>query len=176
MSELDHTLVDYLSTLPDSERIAALHRCCGSTRWATELSARIGDELIKSTETLFMISEELWFKMTKDDYLEAFSHHPQIGADPEKLRERFQNTHTWSANEQSGMSKASETTILKLAQGNSNYLEKFGYIFIVCATGKSADEMLALLEARLPNDPVDELQNAAIEQAKITRLRMEKLL
>ena len=170
------SLVHYLSSLSEAERTETLHRCCGSTRWSHELSIRISIEIPDSIERLFMLSEEIWSSMDKVDYLEAFSHHPQIGADPDKLRERFQKTHTWSANEQSGMSGASESTIMRLAQGNTDYLDKFGYIFIVCATGKSADEMLALLEARLPNDPIDELKNAAAQQAKITRLRMEKLI
>ena len=170
------SLFQHLSALSETERIESLHRCCGSTRWAQELSSRIGSETLSSTEAVFTLSEKIWFTMDKADYLEAFSHHPQIGADPDKLRERFQKTHTWSANEQSGMSGASESTIMKLAQGNTDYLDKFGYIFIVCATGKSADEMLALLEARLLNHPKDELKNAAAEQAKITRLRMEKLI
>jgi 2-oxo-4-hydroxy-4-carboxy-5-ureidoimidazoline decarboxylase len=78
--------------------------------------------------------------------------------------------------EQSGTSTASEETIKALSKGNKEYEDKFGYIFIVCATGKSADEMLAILESRLPNDPEKEIEIAADEQNKITRLRLEKLL
>ena len=175
MSESSSSIVAYLTSLSDDDRADALHRCCGSRRWAKELSARILSERIEDHDQLFALSDLVWANMDKADYLEAFTHHPKIGADPDQLRERFRTTHTWSKNEQSGMSSASEETIQSLVRGNTDYLEKFGYIFIVCATGKSADEMLALLQARLPNDPADEINLAAAEQAKITRIRMEKL-
>lgn len=166
-------LLSQLSALPLPERVVALLRCCGSTRWAQELAARVGS--LSSDEDLFCTADEVWDRQERADYLEAFSHHPQIGADPAELRKRFASTSDWSAGEQAGMGSASEETIQRLAQGNADYLARFGYIFIVCATGKSASEMLKLLEARLPNDPELELKIAAGEQAKITRLRLEKL-
>lgn len=114
--------------------------------------------------------------MQRADLLEAFSHHPQIGADLESLRKKFAATATWSAGEQSAINTADEMTLLGLVEWNRDYLAKFGYIFIVCATGKSAAEMLALLRARLPNDLEAELNIAAAEQAKILHLRLDKLL
>jgi 2-oxo-4-hydroxy-4-carboxy-5-ureidoimidazoline decarboxylase len=91
------------------------------------------------------------------------------------LRKKFQRTQTWSASEQSGVSQADEDILERLVQGNQRYLERFGYIFIVCATGKSAEEMCILLEERM-NNPLDlELDIAAAEQAKITHIRLEKL-
>ncbi len=176
MSETQNQLIKYLQELSSDEREATLHRCCGSVRWAKALSEALLAEQLHDHESLFKLSEQIWHSLDKVDYLEAFSHHPQIGADPAKLRERFQHTHEWSAHEQSGMQSASEDTIMRLAQANQEYLAKFGYIFIVCASGKSADEMLKLLEQRLPNTAENEIQIAAGEQAKITRLRMEKLL
>jgi 2-oxo-4-hydroxy-4-carboxy-5-ureidoimidazoline decarboxylase len=148
-------------------------RCCGSTRWARALAHQL--DSISDDEALFKTADELWSGLERSDYLEAFTHHPQIGADPAELRRRFASTSDWSAGEQSGMSVASEEVIQRLARGNATYLDKFGYIFIVCATGKSASEMLALLEARLPNQPEQELRIASGEQAKITRIRLEKL-
>ena len=166
-------IVQWLLQQPQPESVQALMRCCGSTRWAELLHQALPD--IKDDQSLFERSDHIWKQMDQEDYLEAFSHHPQIGADPEQIRRRFKSTQSWSSEEQSGMNEADEGIIQRLAQGNREYLERFGYIFIVCATGKSAVEMLDLLEARLPNAPEDELLIAAQEQAKITRLRMEKL-
>lgn len=101
--------------------------------------------------------------------------HPKIG-EVESLRAKFGNTPSWASGEQAGLAGAAETTLLRLAQLNREYEAKFGYIFIVCATGKSADEMLAILESRLPHDPQTELHLAAAEQLKITQLRLQKLV
>jgi 2-oxo-4-hydroxy-4-carboxy-5-ureidoimidazoline decarboxylase len=119
-------------------------------------------------------ARDVWSALSREDWLEAFAHHPRIG-DVDALRQRFPATHDLSTREQSGMSGAPEAVLAALADANRAYEEKFGYIFIVCATGKSADEMLALLEARLPNDEATELRIAAAEQAKITELRLERL-
>ena len=120
-------------------------------------------------------AEDEWYKCSPEDWKEAFSHHPKIG-DIDSLKKKFASTANWAMGEQSGTSTASEETIKALAKGNKEYEGKFGYIFIVCATGKSADEMLAILNSRLPNDPKKEIEIAADEQNKITRLRLEKLL
>ena len=96
--------------------------------------------------------------------------------DVESLAKKYANTKTWAAGEQKGVESADRAVIEKLAEGNTAYEEKFGHIFIVCATGKSAAEMLAMLEARMKNDPKDEILIAAAEQNKITRLRLKKLL
>jgi 2-oxo-4-hydroxy-4-carboxy-5-ureidoimidazoline decarboxylase len=120
-------------------------------------------------------ADEVWSALSHGDWLEAFSHHPRIG-DVEGLRARFASTRTWAEGEQAGARAASDEVLRALAEGNRAYEARFGHIFIVCATGKSAEEMLALLRARLPNDPVAEARVAAGEQAKITRLRLEKLL
>jgi 2-oxo-4-hydroxy-4-carboxy-5-ureidoimidazoline decarboxylase len=106
--------------------------------------------------------------------LEAFTHHPKIG-DAKSLAEKFATTKEWASNEQSGVNEASILTLNKLAEGNKAYEEKFGYIFIVCATGKSASEMLSLLESRITNTPEVEIEIAMREQNKITHLRIDKL-
>jgi 2-oxo-4-hydroxy-4-carboxy-5-ureidoimidazoline decarboxylase len=126
-------------------------------------------------KALLASADEVWASLGPVDWKEAYAHHPRIG-DKQALRERFAATRQWAAGEQAGVSGASESVLDALAEGNRDYESRFGHIFIVCATGKSAEEMLALLRARLGNDPKTEERIAAAEQAKITRIRLEKLL
>jgi len=116
----------------------------------------------------------VWGGLGREDWLEAFAHHPEIG-DVDRLRERFGAGAAFSEGEQAGVEGAGEEVLRRLAAGNRAYREKFGHVFLVCATGKTAAQMLELLEARLPAEPAAELEVAAGEQAKITRLRLEKL-
>ena len=116
-----------------------------------------------------------WARASREDILEAFSHHPRVG-DFEALRARFPATHAWSASEQGAAAQADENTLDDLARANRDYEARFGHIFIVCASMKSASEILSLLRERLGNEPGAELKIAAEEQMKITRLRLEKLL
>ena len=109
------------------------------------------------------------------DFREACTHHPEIGANLDELRKKFAHSVDWSRAEQAGTAGASDAILLALQQGNQAYRARFGYTFIVCATGKSATEMCALLEARLANAADLELAIAAAELAKITDLRLEKL-
>ena len=125
-------------------------------------------------ERLVTAAREAWADLTHTDWLEAFSHHPKIG-DRASLARRFAATAHLSAQEQSGVDDASAEVLDELAAANRTYEAKFGYIFIVCATGKSAAEMLDLLRARLPNDTGTEIRIAAEEQAKITELRLRRL-
>lgn len=155
-----------------SDATAALLRCCGSVRWAGVVAAA---RPFNSVEELHRVAEREWESASREEILEAFSHHPRIG-DRASLRERFPLTHAWSASEQAVAAAAEEKVLGDLAQGNRDYEDRFGHIFIVCASGKSALEMLALLRARLANDPENELKIAALEQMKIVRLRLEKLL
>ncbi|WP_223787186.1 2-oxo-4-hydroxy-4-carboxy-5-ureidoimidazoline decarboxylase [Marinicella meishanensis] len=150
----------------------ALERCCGASRW---VAAMVAAHPFASVAAVHQSSDEIWSAMGEPDYREAFSHHPMIG-DLAALRERFADTAAWAGQEQSGSQQADEATLLALQQGNHDYLAKFGHIFIVCATGKSAAEMLALLQQRLPNDAATELATAAAEQNKITHLRLDKML
>ena len=166
------TGLDRLNAMSETDAAAALFRCCGASRWASRIAALrpFADE-----DALLQASEALWPLLSEADWREAFTHHPKIG-DIGSLRSRFADTRVWAAGEQSGSEIASEETLQALAAENAAYAEKFGTIFIVCATGKSAAEMLALLQARLPNDPALELGIAAEEQKKITRLRLAKLM
>jgi 2-oxo-4-hydroxy-4-carboxy-5-ureidoimidazoline decarboxylase len=122
-----------------------------------------------SATALYADAEATWADLGHDDFLEAFAHHPRIGARPDQADE------AWARQEQARVGDADDETRRSLIDANERYLRRFGYIFIVCATGKSAAEMLGLLEARLGNDPARELALAASEQARITRLRLEKL-
>ena len=124
-----------------------------------------------SQEALLAAARDEWFALPEEDWLEAFSHHPRIG-DRASLEARFPQTHDLSANEQSGIGIAGADVLEALAKANNDYFDRFGFIFIVCATGKSAGEMLALLLSRLQNDRETELRIAAEEQAKITALRL----
>jgi 2-oxo-4-hydroxy-4-carboxy-5-ureidoimidazoline decarboxylase len=145
-----------------------LTTCCGASRWVERMLARrpFGDR-----ETLLGAARQEWIALSSADWREAFTHHPRIG-DRAALGRRFAATRHLSAHEQSGVDPASEEIISALAAGNRAYEERFGYVFIVCATGKSAREMLELLEQRMPHDAETELRVAANEQAKITEIRL----
>lgn len=147
-------------------------RCCGCVRWATDVVAA---RPFTTDDALYGAAELLWAIAMPTEVLEALGHHPEIGADLERLRERFASTAAWSGSEQAALGVADEATLLALRDGNVAYRDKFGFVFVVCATGKSAAEMLALLQARLPNDRDTEIANAAREQRAITRLRLAKL-
>jgi len=163
--------LDELNPTPAEEAQVALLRCCGSRRWAERTLA---SRPFGSAAELFAAADDVWQNLDRDDWLEAFAAHPRIG-DLDNLRKKFAATADWASHEQSGVAAASEETLRQLADGNRRYEERFGYIFIVLATGKSAAEMLDILNARLRNSPDQELAIAAAEQAKITRLRLEKL-
>lgn len=170
-TENEQGILDRLNALLPQEALAEFMRCCGTKRWARGMTAR---RPFHSRSTLLAGAESLWSLLTAADWREAFSHHPKIG-DVEGLRRKFATTSAWTAGEQSGIVGAEEEVLTALARGNADYEAKFGYIFIVCATGKSAAEMREILQGRLPNGPRTELRIAAEEQKKITRLRLEKL-
>ena len=160
------------NTLAPEAAREALARCCGAERWVQGMLAR---RPFASRAALLDAATEVWAELGPEDYREAFTHHPEIGVSLEELRQKFGTTAAWASAEQAGAAGASEATLRALAQGNQAYRAHFGYSFIVCATGKSAEEMRGLLEARLTNSVELELRVAAAEQAKITRLRLEKL-
>lgn len=164
--------LDQLNRLDDAAARAALERCCGARRWVERVCAA---RPFRDRTALLDAAERVFGGLERADWLEAFAHHPRIG-DIASLRAKYASTAAWAGDEQRGASGADEAVLAALAEGNRAYEERFGYIFIVCATGKNADEMLALLRARMPNPPESEIRNAAGEQMKITRLRLEKLL
>jgi 2-oxo-4-hydroxy-4-carboxy-5-ureidoimidazoline decarboxylase len=161
-----------LNSLPKPALAEALRKCCGSSAWIENMLTIFP---VADAETLKAEAKTKWYELCEAHWLEAFTHHPKIG-DVNSLREKFASTAQWAEGEQGAVKEASQAVLEALATGNDEYERKFGYIFIVCATGKSADEMLALLQARLPNKPEDEILIAMAEQDKITRLRLEKLL
>jgi OHCU decarboxylase len=134
-------------------------QCCGSRRWADQMTAV---RPFASFEELRETAAAIWKGSTRDDILEAFSAHAKIG------------DHRGNA-EQAGVRTAPETTLEELARLNREYEARFGFIYIVCATGKSAEEMLAVLRRRLPNDPAQEIAIAAEEQRLIMQLRLKQL-
>jgi OHCU decarboxylase len=161
-----------LNELPRDAALKTMLACCGSRRWA---EAMTDARPFRSLEHLFHEAEEAWFSLPTADHLEAFAAHPKIG-DSQPAASQQERSADWSLGEQSGVEDAEQTTRAELAEVNRLYHEKFGFIFIVCATGKSADEMLAIAKARVRNSVETELKIAAEEQNKITRIRLEKLL
>lgn len=164
-------LVD-LNSLPSDRARDEFLRCCGSRRWADLM---VFQRPFKNKEAVLSSADAVWAKTDEIDWLEAFAQHPRIGG-KDALRAKFSATSDWAKNEQSSVAAADEAVLDALARGNVEYEAKFGYIFIVCATGKSAAAMLDLLKSRLGNDPKTEKRIAAGEQAKITKIRLEKLL
>ncbi len=161
-----------LNLLPNDQLRKELFKCCGSENWVAKMLPFFpADDMVE----LLNDAEDQWYECTEKDWLEAFTHHPKIG-DVASLTKKFAATAKWASGEQSAVNSASQQTIEALAKGNEEYETKFGFIFIVCATGKSAEEMLQLLQARLPNTKEEEIKIAMDEQNKITLLRLQKLL
>ena len=154
-----------LNRLSGAQAEEELLKCCGSQRWAKMMAAR---RPFKTKEDLHRTAEIEWLKLKYPDWLEAFSQHPRIGE-----RAKAQG---FAKHEQSGTAGATDATLLSLESLNRLYEDKFGFVFLIFATGKSAEEMLGTLQRRLQNGRDVELKNAVGEQAKITRLRLEKLL
>lgn len=163
--------VSWLNELSEADALAELERCCGSKTWAHQMCAR---RPFADPPAVHAAADEIWARASEADVLEALSHHPKIG-DVGNLREKFASTEKWAQNEQAGVRQASEDVLHALHAGNVEYEARFGFIFVVFATGKSADQMLAILQGRLPNTREQELKNAAAEQRKITHNRLEKL-
>ncbi len=187
-----NTWLDQFNQLSKEQAEAELFRCCGSRHFARQVA---GHRPFANGEDLLQAADRVWISLSPSDWREAFSHHPKIGArigarsgdltgdltkdltkDLKDPKERFSATAHWAKEEQKGVEGSSEALLQSLAAENENYEKRFGHIFLVCATGKNAQEMLALLQERIHNDPEVELRIAAQEQGKITRIRLEKLL
>lgn len=162
----------WLNGLRVDEAERELLRCCGSTAWARAMAEK---RPFSSEAGLTTAADDLWWALAPNDWLEAFAAHPRIGNKKDVARQEG-DAKRWAQGEQAGADAATTATLKGLAEANAAYDRKFGHIYIVCATGKTAEEMLALCRARLENAPHDELRIAAEEQRKITRLRLEKLL
>ena len=172
LNRVETKALEELNLLTPSAAATEFLKCCGSREWAGQMAiARPFASLKEMGET----AERVWWALTPADWLEAFRSHPKIG-ERKAAAQVSAEASSWSAREQASISSATSDTMDSLADLNQKYLEKFGYIFIVCATGKSSEEMLALLRTRMQNDPESELRTAAGEQAKITQLRLTKLV
>ena len=161
-----------LNSLPAEEAANELLQCCGSKRWARQMA---NARPFENVANVIANANEIWWSLDRDDWLEAFRSHPKIGE--KKAAETVSaQSREWSGQEQAGVNTASRETTETLAELNRAYEEKFAFIFIICATGKTSGEMLAALRERLEHDAAEELPIAAAEQSKITELRLKKLL
>lgn len=167
---MSDAIATYLNRLRREDARAALLRCCGAERWSDAILAA---RPFTDDTAVFETAERAWWDLDPADWKEAFAAHPRIGERPAARRA---TTRAWSEQEQAGTAGADADTRVAFAGGNRTYEERFGHVFLICATGLSAETMLAELERRLENDPEEELRVAAAEQAKITRLRLEKLV
>jgi OHCU decarboxylase len=168
--------LERLNDLPSEEAEARLLSCCGSRKWARRLGA---ERPFGTLKALAESADRIWRSLSKEDWLEAFATHPRIGGEKGSVPISEKGSvpiSGWARGEQAGTKSASAETLAHLAEANREYEKRFGHIFIVCASGKTAAEMLADARARLHNDPQTELAIAADEQRKITRLRLAKLL
>lgn len=159
--------------LDQATATAHLYNCCACLQWVDELMLHFP---FASEEALIAEATKIWYyHCTETDWLTAFTHHPKIG-DVESLKQKFATTQHLASAEQAGVNEASDQIIHALADANNAYEQKFGFIFIVCATGKTANEMLQLLQSRLENNYTDELHIAMGEQHKISIIRLKKIL
>lgn len=164
--------LEELNQLPPADVSAQFETCCVARLW---IDGMVSARPFHSLDQLLNCADRLWQQASENTIREAFEGHPRIG-DVTTLKAKYANTAKTAGHEQSGMSLADEAVIEAMKALNDQYYERFGYIFIVFASGKSAREMLELIKNRIHNDPETELKIAAAEQGKITRLRLRKLL
>jgi OHCU decarboxylase len=164
--------LEILNNAPRAQAESLFRDCCGSSVWAREMA-----EIRPFPTALALLdqAEKIWWNLAAKDWLEAFAAHPKIGDRTAAPKQQAQSAE-WSKGEQAGINSAADPPRDALAEANRLYQEKFGYIFIVCATGKGAEEMLAICRERLNNSADAELPIAAEEQRKITEIRLKKLL
>lgn len=165
--------LEEFNTLSKEDAFQQLEKCCVSKTWIHKMIAEMP---FASEDALVKKAAAIWYNECEiADYKEAFTGHPKIG-DVSSLQAKFAHTSDWAGNEQSKVEEANLKTIEALAKANEDYETKFGYIFIVSASGKSAEEMLAIVHARLEHEPANEIDVAMNEQHKITVIRLAKLI
>ena len=164
--------LDRWNRLPVTEAAAEILACCGSRAWAQAMASR---RPIPSESALLAVADEIWRGVSEADWMEAFRSHPRIG-ESRAERPAGANSAAWSAQEQSRVAASEDAVKAALADGNREYEKRFGHIFIVCATGKSAEEILGILRRRLENDAATELREAAEQQRQITQIRLKRWL
>jgi 2-oxo-4-hydroxy-4-carboxy-5-ureidoimidazoline decarboxylase len=163
------TQIEIFNTQPEPEAIAALLTCCGSQRWARTLAAQ---RPFATPQALVEASSALWFSLSEADWLEAFAHHPRIG----ETRPAITSFLTHSTTEQSTIQQTIAKVAEALIAGNLAYEDKFGFLYIVFASGRTAPELLDVLQSRLRNTREQELHEAATQQDQITTLRIKRWL
>jgi 2-oxo-4-hydroxy-4-carboxy-5-ureidoimidazoline decarboxylase len=168
---MSRTLAQW-NQLPPEDAAREILSCCGSERWARELAGR---RPFADQYSLVASSDEIWNRLNVSDWMEAFSTHPRIGK-RKMPQAASKQSAVWSSEEQHAVAEAEAKTLEALASANEEYEKRFGRVFIACATGKSAAEMLEILQRRLRNEDETELRVAAEEQRKITNIRLEKWL
>lgn len=166
-----NTILASWNTSEPDEAVAALLSCCAAERWATTVAAM---RPFDAPEALFAAADAVWATTQETDWMQAFRAHPRIGE--RKPAHASGQSTAWSQQEQSSAASAQAKVLADLAEGNARYEELFGFTYIVCATGKSADEMLAILKRRLSSDRETELREAAEQQRQITQIRLRKWL
>ncbi|MEZ5007013.1 MAG: 2-oxo-4-hydroxy-4-carboxy-5-ureidoimidazoline decarboxylase [Chitinophagales bacterium] len=166
------TLSDF-NQLTKEAAYQALEKCCVASTWINRM---VEERPFRSENDIVFSAARIWYEgCNESDFKEAFTGHPKIG-DVNSLKAKYAATKDWAGNEQSSVAEADDEVIHELAQLNDEYEKKFGYIFIVSATGKSAAEMLQLIKIRIQNNPATELAIAMGEQHKITHIRLTKLM
>jgi 2-oxo-4-hydroxy-4-carboxy-5-ureidoimidazoline decarboxylase len=158
--------------LPPDQAATEILPCCGSRAWAQVLA---GERPFQEVAALLAASDRIWSGLSADDWSEAFASHPRIGTTTSVGKSSAQSL-AWSASEQSDALKAADSIKLALAKANREYESKFRRVFITCATGKSAAEILENLQRRLNNEEPAEILEAAEQQRQITQLRLRKWL
>jgi 2-oxo-4-hydroxy-4-carboxy-5-ureidoimidazoline decarboxylase len=159
-------------TLPPREAVAEILSCCGSPAWARKLTAM---RPFANEQKLFDAADECWQGLPPSDWLEAFRSHPRIG-EQHSQNKTTATSAAWSKSEQSQMKDADAAILMRMREGHREYEERFGRIFIVCASGKKPAELLRILEQRLKNDPAQELLESAAQQKQIMQLRLRRWL
>ncbi len=156
---------------PEATALEAMLACCGARRWAQTMVAL---RPFQSVVTLSLTADEVWSAMEEADWMEAFACHPRIGQ--RKAARSSARSAAWSEQEQSSAASAANEVLTELSEGNALYEQRFGFTYIICATGKSAEEMLSILQRRLSSDRASELREAAEQQRQITQIRLGKWL
>jgi len=156
----------------EREALDAMISCCGARRWAGAMAAL---RPIRDADELCAAANREWSRMEEADWLEAFACHPRIGErSPRRTAVATAKSEGWSKQEQEGTESAASGVLAELAEGNALYEKRYGFTYIVCATGKTAEQMLAILERRLASDRATELREAAEQQRQIMQIRLRK--
>jgi OHCU decarboxylase len=166
-----NTILSAWNNADEAAALKAMLACCSARRWAQSM---VAFRPYSSVETLSLTADEVWSNMEEADWLEAFACHPRIGE--RKTPKVPSQSAAWSQQEQSSIANAANQVLVDLGAGNLQYAQRFGFTYIVCASGKSAEEMLAILKRRLSNERATELREAAEQQRQIMQIRLGKWL